>query len=383
VSEDLTHESHVGLALENETIENRPLIRRKSGLIICSVSQGGIVVWFIERLIRVALAVGLASTAVMAAPVELKRAEDRIEVMAGGKPFTTYYFFKDVAKAYLMPLRTPSGVIVSRPFPVFNDVSMADRKLPGFEPHQRPLYFSHGDIDGVDFWSEAVFSSAYAAGAKQPATSRPVRAHGHMTLIKLEEVREGPDSGTIRARFSLEDPNNRVLGEETQTYTFRGDDRTRTIDCEYVLSALGNAIVFGDTKEGTFAVRLNADLGTPHDHMLNSRGAVGEPAIWGKPADWVNYSGTVSGKTVGVVACDHPSSFRHPTTWHARAYGLLAANPFAAREFTSDDKQDGSWTVPERKTITFRYRVVIYDGEFTPAQLADMYKQYAATDGTH
>jgi hypothetical protein len=337
-----------------------------------------------ERLVRVAVAIGLASAAVMAASVELKRGEDQTDVTVGGKPFTTYYFHKDVAKAFLMPLRTPSGVIVSRPFPVFNDVSMADRKLPGFEPHQRPLYFSHGDINGLDFWSEAVFNSASARpDAKQPAAPRPVRAYGHMTLMKLEEVKDGPDSGTIRARFSLEDSNNRVLGEETQTYTFRGDDRTRTIDCEYVFYALGNPIVFGDTKEGTFAVRLNAELSTPHDHMLNSRGAVGEPAIWGKPAEWVNYSGTVSGKTVGVVAFEHPSSFRHPTTWHARAYGLLAANPFAAREFTSDDKQDGSWTVPERKTITFRYRVVIYDGEFTPAQLADMYKQYAAGGGTH
>ena len=346
-----------------------------------------------ERLVGVAVVMGLTSAAMMAAAVELKRGEDRIEVVIGGQPFTTYYFHKDVAKAFLMPLRTPSGVVISRPFPVFNDVSMADRKLPGFEPHQRPLYFNHGDIDGLDFWSEAVFSSAYGRGgtgaadskqaSKQAApANRPPRAHGHMTLLKLEEVKDGPDSGMIRTRFSLEDPNNRSIGEETQTYTFRGDDRTRTIDCEYVFYALGNAIVFGDTKEGTFAVRLNAELSTPHDHMLNSRGAVGEPAIWGKPAEWVNYSGTVSGKTVGVVAFDHPSSFRHPTTWHARAYGLLAANPFATREFTNDEKQDGSWTVPERKSITFRYRVVIYDGEFTPAELADLYKRFAAESAT-
>jgi hypothetical protein len=331
-----------------------------------------------ERLLRLVVAIGLVSAAMMAASVELKRSEDQIEVTIGGKPFTTYYFHKDVAKAYLMPLQTPSGVIVSRPFPVFNDVSMADRKLPGFEPHQRPLYSNHGDIDGVDFWSEVVFSSTNARpDAKQPAARRLVCAYGHMTLMKLEQVNNGPDSGTIHARFSLEDPNNRVLGEQTQTYTFHGDDRTRTIDCEYIFYALDNPIVFGDTKEGTFAIRLNAELSTPHDHMLNSRGAVGEPAIWGKPADWVDYSGTVSGKTVGVVAFDHPSSFRHPTTWHARAYGLLAANPFAAREFTSDEKQDGSWTVPERKTITLRYRVVIYDGAFTPVQLADMYKLYS------
>jgi hypothetical protein len=117
------------------------------------------------RVLRVAVATGLASAALMAASVELKRGEDEIEVTVGGKPFTTYYFHKDVAKAYLMPLRTPSGVIVSRPFPVFNNVSMADRKLPGFEPHQRPLYFNYGDIDGVDFWSEAVFSRAYVSHA--------------------------------------------------------------------------------------------------------------------------------------------------------------------------------------------------------------------------
>jgi hypothetical protein len=110
--------------------------------------------------------------------------------------------------------------------------------------------------------------------------------------------------------------------------------------------------------------------------MINSNGAKGEPAIWGKQADWVAYTGTVSGKPVTVAAFDSPRSFRHPTTWHARAYGLLAANPFGLREFTKDENKDGSWTVPEGKSLTFRYRVVIYDGELSPAQLADLYHQY-------
>ncbi len=323
--------------------------------------------------------IGIAAAALMAETVELKKGANQIEVVIGGKPFTTYYFHAEVAKPYLMPLQTPAGVVVSRPFPVLNDISMADHKLPGFEPHQRPLYFGHGDIDGLDFWGEEVFDNPKPApGGQRPKYHAPRHAHGHATLIAIDEAKGGPDAGTIRARFSLRDPNDRVIGEETQTYTFRGDERTRTIDCEYVVHALQDPVVFGDTKEGTFAVRLNADLSTPHDHMLNSNGAVGESAIWGKPADWVDYSGTVAGKTVGVVVFDNPSSFRHPTTWHARAYGLLAANPFAAREFTKDAQQDGSWTVPEKKTITFRYRVVIYDGTFTPEDLAQMYKQYAA-----
>ena len=108
--------------------------------------------------------------------------------------------------------------------------------------------------------------------------------------------------------------------------------------------------------------------------MLNSRGAVGEPQA-GRVGELLR-DGLRQGGGCGRL---RPSfQLPHPTTWHARAYGLLAANPFAAREFTKDEKQDGSWTVPERKTITFRYRVVIYDGEFTPAQLADMYNRYSA-----
>ena len=99
----------------------------------------------------------------------------------------------------------------------------------------------------------------------------------------------------------------------------------------------------------------------------------------GKPADWVDYSGTINGKPLGVAIFDHPSSFRHPTTWHARAYGLFAANPFGRREFTRDPAQDGSWTVPEGKSIVFRYRVLIHPGDAREAGLADAYKEYAAS----
>jgi hypothetical protein len=137
-------------------------------------------------------------------------------------------------------------------------------------------------------------------------------------------------------------------------------------------------MVLGDVKEGTFGIRLNRELSAPNDHMINSLGARGEPAIWGKRADWVNYSGTVAGKPVGVAIFDSPASFHHPTYWMARAYGLFAANPFGIREFTRDNNQDGSWTVPEGQSLLFRYRVVIYDGEFSPAELAEMYSRYTA-----
>jgi len=304
-----------------------------------------------------------------AASVDLKRGEHQIDVVVDGKPFTTYYFLPDLVRPYLMPLRTPSGVIVTRGFPVRNDVYGANPKASSFEPHQRPLFFGHGNIDGLDFWQEQTFDKYY--------TDHGHQAYGHMVLKSVDLPRTGRDPNTIRAQFDLDDPNNRVIAEETQTFTFHGNENSRMIDCEFVVHATAGPVDFGDTKEGSFGIRLAPELSAPHEHMLNSAGAKGEREIWGKPADWVEYSGTVSGKQVGIAVFDHPSSFHHPTTWHARAYGLLAANPFGLREFTNDKNKDGSWAVPEGKAIRFRYRVLIFDGELSPSQIADAYQQYA------
>lgn len=316
------------------------------------------------------LLICLVSSLLPAASVDLKRSRDKIDVVIGGKVFTTYYLSATTAKPYLMPLQTASGVIISRSFPVGNDVTGADVRNDSFEPHQRPLYFGHGNVDGLDFWGEQIFDRFFSDHAHQ--------AYGHMLLKTVEEAAESQNRATVRARFRLLDPKEREVGEETQAFTFLGDDRTRTIDCEFTLYATAGPLVLGDTKEGTFGIRLTAELSAPHDQMLNSQGGRGERAIWGKHAEWVNYSGVVAGKPVGIAVFDSPSSFRHPTTWHARAYGLLAANPFATREFTKDRNQDGSWTIPEGQSLKFRYRVLIFDGELSAAQLAAMYSEYAA-----
>ncbi len=301
---------------------------------------------------------------------ELKRSGDKIEVSIDGQPFTTYYFDRSTAKPYLMPLRTASGAVVTRGFPVGNDVSAGNPKASSFEPHQRPLYFGHGDIDGLDFWQEEVFDKYY--------TDHGHQAYGHVVLKKLDAPSADQSSGRIQARFTLNSPHDRVIGEETQSFAFSGDAQTRVIDCEITLEATAGPLDFGDTKEGTFAIRLAPELSAPLVHMTNSSGAEGEKAIWGKPADWVDYSGTISGNPVGVAIFDSPKSFRHPTTWHARAYGLFAANPFGIREFTKDPAKDGAWTVPEGKSIVFRYRVLIHEGDFSKDRIREAYEKYAA-----
>jgi hypothetical protein len=312
----------------------------------------------------------LCATILAGASVTFERTANQIAIKIAGQAFTTYYFDPETAKPYLMPLRTASGLVITRRFPVGNDVSKGDPKASSFEPHQRPLFFGHGDLDGLDFWQEPIFDRYYSDHGHQ--------AYGHMILKSVERASSENNAVTLRARFTLNEPSNRVIAEETQTFTFRGDTQTRTIDCDFVLYATAGPLDIGDTKEGTFGLRLVPELSAPLVHMLNSAGAQGEKAIWGKPADWVDYSGVIAGTPVGVAIFDSPTSFRHPTTWHARAYGLFAANPFGRREFTGDAKQDGSWSVPEGKSVTFRYRVLIHQGNFGPAQISAAYNRYAS-----
>lgn len=303
-------------------------------------------------------------------PVVLKRNGNEIEVTIGGKPFTTYYFDAAVAKAYFQPLRSAHGIVVTRGFPLRNSVPSAHERDPSLEPHQRPMYFAHGNIDGLDFWGEEVFKKYYGGTTKQ--------RYGRMVFRKLEEMHDGRESGVIRADFDLESPNGVSLAEEMQTFTLRGDTETRTIDCEFVITASYGPVVIGDTKEGTFAIRVASELNSPPGRMVSSNGALGEKKIWGTRANWVDYSGIVEGEKVGIAIFDNPKSFRHPTYWHARAYGLFAANPFGIREFTQDPGQDGSWTIIKGQPLAFRYRVLIHHGNEKEARIAEAYEDYVA-----
>ena len=112
--------------------------------------------------------------------------------------------------------------------------------------------------------------------------------------------------------------------------------------------------------------------------MVNSNGAEGEKGVWGKRANWVDYDGKVNGEELGVAIFDHPQNLRHPTYWHARGYGLFAANPFGIKEFTRDPHQDGSYTLPAGGSLVLRYRVLIHHGDYRQAKVAQAYQDYAA-----
>lgn len=298
-------------------------------------------------------------------PVELRRAGQQIDVLIGGHPFTTYYFDPAIAKPFLSPLRSAQGTILTRSFPLRTDIPGEDHD----EPHQRAMYFAHGDINGFDFWGEAAFPK----WSKHSAST-----FGRTVFRNVEEMMSGPESGTLRVSFDLVNAGGTAIAEETQNYTFRGGGDVRTIDSEFTIRASHGAVKMGDTKEGTFAIRVVKTLDSPPGHIVNSTGATGEKQVWGRRAEWVDYYGNVAGEDVGIAIFDYPDNLRHPTYWHARGYGLFAANPFGLREFTRDRHQDGSYTIPAGGSLTFRYRVLIHHGDYRQTGIAEAYKLYAS-----
>jgi hypothetical protein len=287
----------------------------------------------------------------------------KVAVEIDGKPFTDFYIGPDAPKPYLHPLRTADGKIVTRGFPMVKDIAGE----PTDHPHHRGLWFTHGDVNGYDFWANE---------ESQPGAGK---GKGKVVLERVSKVAGGKKLGTITATFLWKIPSGDTLLVETRTMTFYSDPYMRQIDFESTLSPQQD-VTFGDTKEGMFAIRLAPFLQEDHGgKMVNAQNKQGEKNIWGKRSEWVDYSGTLDGKPVGIAILDHPSNPRPPTYWHARAYGLFAANIFGLRDFENDKSRDGSLTIRPGQPLRFRYRVLIHPGDSNQAGIRDAYTAWSAT----
>ncbi len=174
----------------------------------------------------------------------------------------------------------------------------------------------------------------------------------------------------------IDNTGRKVLVQKQQV-TLHGDASRRYLDFTVTLTPVDREVTFRDTKEGMFGVRLATPLKEDIGGLIsNSTGATREKNCWGKKAEWVDYSGALTGTKVGVTIMDHPKNLRHPTTWHVRAYGLFAANPFGLKDFTGDKSQDGSYRLAPGKELTFRYRILIHPGDAAQAGLAKEYAEY-------
>ena len=297
---------------------------------------------------------GARAVAAEPGAVLIKEESNHLSVSIDGKPFTDYWFGKredrPYARPFFYPVLAPDGASVT-----------TDHYGQKEHPHHSSLWVGHGDVNGADHWA-------------LKGDQTPKQRH-----IKFEKV----EGDTFVEDLEWEGTTREPILREKRTIKFEslGDD-SRGIDFTLEFTPIDAPVTFGDTKEaGLVAVRMAKSIS---DHptittaaRIQGEGMKAEKEAWGKAADWCDISGQVDGKEYGVAVMDDAGNPRHPTRWHVRAYGLLAANPFGLSFFDKGSpKHSGDMVIPAGKSATFRYRVIIHDGDAKSANLGEKYKAF-------
>lgn len=279
-------------------------------------------------------------------------ADHQIAVSIGSSLFTTYHFGPDLARPYCYPLNDPTGSCVTRG---------AAGEKPGETTdhvHHRSLWTAYGEVNDTDNWSEEA-------------------GHGRTVHTGFDLIESGPVVGRLRARSDWKSSSGSAsLLHETREFRFYNtdDDQMRLFDYLLDLEAVED-VHFGDTKEGGFlsvrvATSIDAALG---GKIENSYGGIGEGECWGRRANWCDYSGLLDGHWAGIAVMEHPDTFRSPTYWHVRDYGLMGTNPFGGATFTSNPALNGAFTLSRGERLRFLYRVSVHLGDAGDARIADVY----------
>jgi hypothetical protein len=317
------------------------------------------------------LACALASVLPLCAQVKITQGEGKVSVSVNGKPFTDFvYQAEDYAKPYLWPILAADGTAVTRYWPM-------DKTHEGEStdhPHHRGLWFGHGEVNGFDFWA-----NEQASHAKNPGKQ----------IVKNVKVKSGGKTGTISCDIEWTGGGN-VLLVEHRTMTFYSGEAVgptnRQIDFDLRLEPK-TKVTFGDTKEGTFSMRLAAPLEYEQKRgpkvpartglMVNAQGNKGEDADWGKRSEWMDYSGVINGEKLGIAIFDNPHNPGFPNRWHTRGYGLYGINPFGVHDFDKTATQAGGVTIEPGHELRYRFRVLIHPGDAETAKIGDKYWAWA------
>lgn len=298
--------------------------------------------------------------------LSVERTEKGAAVKIDGDMFCEYLTLVGHQPA-VWPIIGPTGKPMTRQFP------MGDL-LPGEKDdhlHHVSMWFAHGNVNGLDFW-----------------TARELAGSHKDNHIAHREFVEANGSGSEAKIVTLNDwvSEGKKVCEDERTLVFGGDENVRWIDFSIKLKATEGDVTLGETKEGTFGLRVSGPLTVDAKQgaeIVNSRGQHNADA-WGMFADWVDDFGPVDRETVGIAMFNHPGNFRNPTRWHARTYGLLAANPFGDSEFPADSfaPKQAALTIAKGQVLPLRYRVLFHRGDPEAAGIAEAYKAFAATPVT-
>jgi len=338
----------------------------------------------IMKKIALILAVLILAVTVLAGQtkpkVEFVKGDDKIDVMIGGKLFTSYLFGDELPKPVLVPVRTPSGIEVSRRHPLVELEGGTDGHL-----HHVGIFFTVDGVNGTRFWNN-------------------VKPPPQIKHIKTTEIVEGVGKGRLSTIAQWIDKNDKVLLEEKRSMVFLAGERKDeyAIDFSMDLTAKDSKVVFEDTEEGVFAIRLadclregrakvklRPGMPLPKESVsgtgryFSSNGDETAKNVWGKRARWVALQGVRGGKVVGVAILNHPESINYPTYWHVRDYGLFSANPLGQGDFQRQSKYKKNPVIPLRLMLEpgerahFRFLVIIYEGIRTKQQVEERFREFA------
>lgn len=299
-------------------------------------------------------------------PVESAK---KILITADGKPFTDLIYTDTLEKPFLYPIYAPDGQIITRGFP------FATRPgEPTDHPHHTGLWLNYERVNGLDFWN-----NSYAI--PEDRKSR----YGWIKAQKILKAKGGKKGGEIRMKAAWENQKGQVLMEENTTYLFKADEEKRIIDRITTLTALQD-VSMPDVKDGMLGLRVAHELempskekkefkddkgnitviegnkdNAPSGNYITSEGVEGD-AVWSTRAQWCMLYGRQGDDTTSIVIIDHPRNPGYPTYWHARGYGLFAANPLGQRVF-SKGKETLNFALKQGQSVAFRYRIVIASGK--------------------
>ena len=319
-------------------------------------------------------------------PVDVRPlpAERRVDVTVGGKPFTAYVWPERLAKPVLYPIRTARGTLVTRGFPL--DPRPGERVD---HPHHVGLWFNYGDVNGVDFWNNA-----------ETLPKEQQAKMGRIVHKATLSTKSGAGVGELVVDADWIMPDGSVALHERTRFVFRADADTRSIERDTELTAGDKPVAFPDNKEGVLGLRVARGLEQPADKPEVFTDAAGKPTavpvldntgvtgsytssegltgdkVWGTRGRWCALAGKVEGEDVVLLVLDHPNNPGYPTYWHARGYGLFAANPLGQAAL-SNGKETLNFTLQPKARTTFRHRLLVLPGPLSKERAEREAKAFA------
>ena len=319
--------------------------------------------------------------------VQESKTDKSVSVLIDGKPFTSLIFPDNMEKPVLYPINAANGAILTRGFPLKSrDGERTDH------PHHIGYWLNYESVNGLDFWN-----NSYAIPADRKAK------YGWIRNVKVTKASSGAKAGNLSYTANWENQDKKVLLKEETKFVFSGTENTRTVDRITTLTAQTDSVFFKDIKDGMVGLRLTKELEFPSNKVeeftdsqgnitkvaasgngasgnyLTSEGKTGV-GVWATRGTWCVLSGIKEGKPLSVAIIDHPQNPGYPTYWHARDYGLFAANPLGQEVF-SNGKEKLNLKLKPGQSITFRYRMLITTNqEVTPETLNQQAKDFGQTN---